>query len=133
MSELVSVVGRTISLSNKTPPDLTFTITEQDTEASKCTGKGSNVLIQQITLNCNCSGKFGEGLTFVGTGMAAIVANTNRVKCEGQSVHLKGDNVVISCSGTVTETSSGTTSPGSASVKATITNTNQDDIFASKT
>ena len=133
MSDLITVFGRTLSPSGQSPSTLTYTITETYTNASKTCGKSETVLIKEIQLHCDCAGDYAAGQTFAGSGDASIQANTNRVKCEGESILLKGDNVSITCNGTVTTTSGGATSPGSASVTVTITNTNQTNIFASKT
>lgn len=132
MGNLVTVFGRTLSKSGQSPSTLTYTITETDSNALKTFGRGEAILIKEIRLDCNCTGNYAAGQTFVGSGTAAIVANTNRVKCEGESILLEGDSVTITCSGTVTETSTGLTSSGTASVTVTITNTNQSNIFASK-
>jgi len=131
MGDLVTISGRTLTQSALTPPSLTFTILEVDHPALKSFGHGNAILINTIDLQCTCSGNYAAGQTFSGTGNASIVANTARVKCEGQSILRQGDNVTINCSGTITETSSGTTSPGSASVTVTVTNANQTDIFVS--
>lgn len=133
MGDLVTISGRTLSQSAQTPASLTFSITEVDHPALRSFGHGNAILINKIDLECTCSGNYAPGQTFTGTGSASIVANTTRVKCEGQSILRQGDNVTITCDGTITETSSGTTSPGSASVTVTITNANQTDIFVSST
>jgi hypothetical protein len=54
------------------------------------------------------------------------------VKCQGESVLVEGDWVNITCNGTITDTSSSATSPGSASVTVTITNAGQSSVFAGK-
>lgn len=137
MGKLITVAGRALSQSGKSHPTLTYTITETDLKASKTFGNSKEVLLEKIDLQCTCSGLYTTpSQSFKGSGKAAIVANTPRVKCEGKSILLEGDNVTITCNGTVTDSS--TTPPTEipdqqASVIVTITNTNQSDVFASKT
>lgn len=133
MSKLITVGGRTLEQTSPSHPTLTYTITETDTPAERTTGGDNPVLIQQIALQCNCSDDYvANTSTFVGSGAAAIVAHTSKVTCEGQSIILEGDEVLITCEGTITVTSSGVSSPGAATVTVRIANTNQSTIIASE-
>jgi hypothetical protein len=129
----ITVAGRTLTLSEKSHPGLTYTITEVDNPAFKTNGNGNSVLVNQIKLSCQCSGDYVAGTsTFDGSGTASIVADTHRIKCENESILLEGDNVKIECEGTITYTTGSPPPPpedGSASIKVTITNTNQSNIF----
>ena len=130
-AKLITVAGRTLEQSEPSHSGLTYSITETDNPAAKTNGNGNSILIEQIDLSCQCSGDYVAGTsTFTGSGNASIVANTPRITCEGGSILLKGDNVVITCNGTITNTSTSATSPGTATVKVTISNPNQDNIFA---
>ena len=132
MSKLITVTGRSLSLSGQSHPPLNYEITETDTQATTTSAEGNLVLLQQIQLQCNCSGDYVEGTsTFVGSGNASIIASSTTVKCESKPIVLAEDKVTITCSGTVTQTSSGATSPGTASVTVTVTNTNQATVSAS--
>ena len=51
---------------------------------------------------------FSPTQTYVGSGNAEIVAQRQRVSCEGKPLLLVGDQVTITCSGTATDTASGT-------------------------
>jgi hypothetical protein len=131
MAKLITVAGRTLTQSEPSHGGLTYTITEVDVQAAKTNGNGNPVLIKQIDLSCKCKGDYEAGTsTFIGEGSASIVANTPGITCENESILLEGDNVEIVCEGTITYTSgSPSSAPGTASVKVTITNTNQTNIF----
>ena len=132
MGTLITVAGRTLSLSGQSHPSLNYQIVETDVPATKTRGNKQSILTQQIQLQCNCSGDYISGTsTFVGTGSAVIVASSTTVKCEQQQILLAGDKGTIVCNGTITVTSTGATSPGTASVTVTVSNTNQTNIFAS--
>ena len=132
MGKLITVLGRTLSLSGQSPPRLTYQVVGTDIPATKTRGNKQPILIQQIQLQCTCSGNYVPGTsTFSGQGSAVIVASSATVKCEKQLILLAGDQGTIVCNGTVTVTSTGVTSPGTASVTVTVTNTNQTNIFAS--
>jgi hypothetical protein len=129
MEKLITVSGRVLPLFNKSHPLLSYTITETDIKALRTTVGNKEVLVSQIQLTCQCSGDFVKGTsTFVGTGSAVIVANTSRVECEGQSILLEGDKVTVTCDGTITQTSTGATSLGKASVEVEIKNANQTNV-----
>jgi uncharacterized Zn-binding protein involved in type VI secretion len=133
MSKLITVDGRQLQQSNKSHPTLTYTVTETDLKAVKTLGQRKGVLLQQITLQCACSGDYVTGTsTFVGNGSAVIVAKTTRVLCEGKPIVLEGDKTTITCAGTITTTASGATSPGTASVTVAVVNSNQPNIFANE-
>ena len=90
-------------------------------------------MLKEIKLQCNCSGDYGGGNTFQGSGNASIVASSQTVKCESQPILLKGDQVTITCTGTVTIPGPPpTTVPEQkASVTASLNDTNQNSTFAS--
>ena len=90
------------------------------------------LLIDRISLACTCSGNFSPTQTYVGSGNAEIVANRQRVHCEGKPLLLVGDQVTITCSGTATDTASGTPVAANASVTVTITAGNQPTILANE-
>ncbi|WP_066382795.1 MULTISPECIES: hypothetical protein [unclassified Anabaena] len=131
MGKLITVSGRTLLLSGQSPPTLNYQVVETDIQATKTRGNKKPILIQQIKLDCTCFGSYSVTTTFSGTGSAVIVASSTTVKCENQPILLAGDQVTITCSGTITETSTGATSSGTASVTVTVSNTNQTNIFAS--
>ncbi|GAB61450.1 MAG: hypothetical protein DWB56_04990 [Candidatus Jettenia sp.] len=134
MGNLIAVSGRTLTQSEKSHQNLAYTITETDVKTVRTFGHGKEILINQIKLSCTCSGDYVAGTsTFSGKGEAAIVANSKRVKCEGQSILLEGDEVTITCEGTITDNSSGATAKGTATVTVKITDSNQKNIFTSKT
>ncbi len=94
------------------------------------------MLKTKISLHCECSGTYGPSQTYVGSGDADIVANTARVKCEGESVLLEGDSVIVNCTGTITDNSTGTpvqipNSPASVTVK--ISAAGQSTVYAGET
>jgi hypothetical protein len=113
-----------------TPATLTVALTPTSIPAAKCTAASQSMLITNLVVNCTCSGVFAPGATFSGTGSGTIVASTPRVTCEGQSILTQDDSVTISCSGTVTTSGGG--SPGTASVKVTITAAGQLTVNANK-
>lgn len=133
MGKLIAVSGRTLVQSNPTPPGVSFTLVETDIPALRAQAQGSAVLLEKIHLECTCSGNYAAGQTFSGTGSGDIAASTPRVQCQGKSILCEGDAVTLTCSGTVTDTASGTTFPGTATVTVTIQNPNQTSVFASKT
>jgi hypothetical protein len=91
------------------------------------------VLIDRISLACACSGNFSPTQTYVGSGNAEILPRRDRVRCEGKPLLLVGDQVRITCSGTATDTTSGTTTPeAKASVTMTIVDGNQTTILANE-
>lgn len=133
MSKLITVDGRQLQLLNKSHPTLTYTVTETDLKALKTLGRSKALLVQQIALQCSCSGDYVSGTsTFVGQGAAVIAAKTTRVRCEGKPLVLEGDEVTITCTGTVTTTAGGATAPGTASVTVKVVNPNQTNIFANE-
>ena len=110
MGDRVTVSGRTLKLSNKTPGTLTYTLTETDHPALKTEAQDNAVLINAIMLQCSCSGDYVTGTsTFVGSGTASITAGTPRVECEDMQIIKKGDSTTITCSGTITTTANGAT------------------------
>jgi hypothetical protein len=129
----VVVVGYTLTQSDKSPvqsppaTDVTYTLTPTPSPAQRTTAEGKAVLLKELALQCTASGTI-NSLAYSGTGSASIVAHTPRVTCEGEQLLLEGDNVTVSCTGTVT-TSSGT-SPAASSVKVTITNAAQTTVVA---
>jgi hypothetical protein len=132
MAELIAVAGRSLAQSDPTPVTVKFTITETDVAAARTNGNANPVLIDRIALACNCSGNFSPTQTYVGTGNAEIVAQRERVRCEGKPLLLVGDQVTITCSGTATDTVSGTMVDAEASVTVTIVDGNQATIVASE-
>jgi hypothetical protein len=132
MGELITVAGRTLTQSNPTPATVTFTIVETDVPAARTNGAGHPVLLDRISLACTCSGNFSPTQTYVGSGNAQIVAQRQRVSCEGKPLLLVGDQVTITCSGTATDTASGTPVAANASITVTIGNGNQTTIFANE-
>jgi hypothetical protein len=133
MGKLIVVDGRQLQLTTKSHPSLNYTVTETDVKAAKTRGHGKTVVVQQIALQCACSGDYVTGTsTFVGSGSAVIAGATTRVRCEGHPILLNGNKVTITCTGTVTTTSGGATSPGTASVTVGVVNTGQTDIFANE-
>jgi hypothetical protein len=132
MGELITVAGRTLTQSNLTPATVTFTIVETDVPAARTNGAAHPVLVDRISLACTCSGNFSPTQTYVGSGNAQIVAQRQRVSCEGKPLLLVGDQVTITCSGTATDTASGTPVAANASVTVTIGNGNQTTIFANE-
>jgi hypothetical protein len=132
MRKLITVAGRTLTQSNPTPATVTFTIVETDVPAARTSGAGHPVLLDRIALACTCSGNFSPTQTYVGSGNAQIVSQRQRVSCEGKPLLLVGDQVTITCSGTATDTASGTPVPANASVTVTIGNGNQTTIFANE-
>jgi hypothetical protein len=131
MGKLITVSGRTLLLSGQSPPTLNYQVVATDVPATTTQGNKKPILIQQIQLQCTCSGNYSGTTTFVGSGSAVIVASSTTVKCEKQPILLAGDQVTIICNGTITDTSTGATSPGTASVTVTVNNTNKTNIFAS--
>ena len=132
MGKLISVTGRSLSLSGQSHPDLTYDIVETDTPATTTSAEGKAVLLTEIKLQCNCSGDYvPEISTFVGSGNAPILGSSATVKCEGKPIVLAEDKITINCSGTITTTAGGATSPGTAFVTATVNNTNQTSVSAS--
>jgi hypothetical protein len=103
---------------------------ETDVPAARANGGGHPVLIDRISLACSCSGNFSAKQTYVGSGNAQIVAQRQRVSCEGKALLLVGDQVTIACSGTATDTASDTPGPANASVTVTITDAGQTTVFA---
>lgn len=133
MSKLITVDGRQLQQSDKSHSTLTYTVTEIDVKAIKTVGQSKAVLIQQIGVQCSCSGDYVAGTsTFIGKGNGLIAAQTTRVLCEGKSILLEGDKTTITCSGTITTIASGATIAGTASVTVTVMNTNQTNIFANE-
>jgi hypothetical protein len=131
MGKLMTVSGRTLQQSAPSHPGLTYVIKETDEKAAKCRIGGKEVLINQIKLQCDCSGDYvAQTSTFMGTGEAAIIADTKRVKYQGNSILLKGDKVQITCNGTITTTSSGATTQGTASVVVSIVAAGQKTVNA---
>jgi hypothetical protein len=132
MEKQITVSGSpTWSLSDNSHANLTYTVTEVPEPASRTViGNDQPILVNQIQLKCNCNGDYVSGTsTFVGTGSASITAKPDRiVECEGKSVLLVGDEVTITCQGTITTTSTGATSAGNATVKATIKTPNQENV-----
>ena len=129
MSKLITVTGRSLSLSGKSHPNLNYKIEGKDTSATTTSAEGKQILLQQIQLQCDCSGDYGGGNTFQGKGNASIVASSQTVKCEDKPIVLAEDKITITCSGTVTP-SAGASSPGEASVTITVTDTNQTTVLA---
>lgn len=132
MGELITVSGRILKQSNKSHDTLTYTITETDINASNTFGNSNEILIDKISLHCDCSGNYSPTETYVGIGDSIIKANTKRVNCNGKSILVKGDKIEILCNGTITETSTGATRQGIASVTVAIDNPNQSNIYANK-
>lgn len=133
MTKLITVGGRTLEKVDPSHSSLSYEIVESDTPAQRTTGHGNPVLIQQIGLQCACSGDYVSGTsTFVGMGTGAILAQGTKVTCNGQPIILEGDEVTITCTGTVTTTSTSATAPGSATIKVRVANTNQPNIIASE-
>lgn len=130
MGKLITVTGRSLSLSGQSHPTLNYEITETDTQATTTSAEGKPVLLKEIKLQCECSGDYvPEESTFVGSGNANIIASSTTVKCENKPMVLAEDKITITCSGTVTK-STGATSTGTASVTVTVTNTNQTTVSA---
>jgi hypothetical protein len=132
MGKLIVVAGRTLEQSKLTPDTVKCTIVETDVPAARTNGNAQPVLIDRISLACTCSGDFSPTQTYVGSGNAEIVAQRQRVSCEGKPLLLVGDQVTITCSGTATDTASGTPVAANASVTVTIGNGNQSTIFANE-
>lgn len=132
MGKLIAVAKRTLTQSNPTPATVTFTIAETDIPAARTNGNAHPVLIDRISLVCICGGNFSPTQTYVGSGNAEIVSKRQRVLCEGKSLLLVGDQVTITCSGTATHTTSGTTVNAEASVTVTIGDGNQTTILANE-
>jgi hypothetical protein len=132
MAQLIAVKGRSLAQSNPTPATVSFTITETDVPAARTNGHGQPILIDRISLACTCSGNFSPTQTYVGSGNAEIVASRQRVRCEGKPLLLVGDQVTITCSGTATDTVSGTPVAAKASVTVTIVGGNQTTIIANE-
>jgi uncharacterized Zn-binding protein involved in type VI secretion len=132
MAKLVAVAGRTLTQSNPTPATVNFTIVETDLPATRTKGSGQPVLIDRIALACTCGGNFSPTQKYVGTGNAEIVSGRQRLRCEGKPLLLIGDQVTIACSGTATDTTSGTTMPANASVTVTITDAKQTTVRANE-
>jgi hypothetical protein len=130
MGKLIAVAGRTLTQSNPTPATVTFKIVETDVPAARANGGAHPVLIDRISLACTCSGNFSPTQTYVGSGNAQIVPQRQRVRCEGKPLLLVGDQATITCSGTATDTASGTPVAANASVTVTIGDGNQTTIFA---
>jgi hypothetical protein len=132
MAQLIAVKGRSLAQSNPTPATVSFTITETDVPAARTNGHGQPILIDRISLACTCSGNFSPTQTYVGSGNAEIVASRQRVRCEGKPLLLVGDQVTITCSGTATDTVSGTPVEAKASVTVTIVDGNQTTVIANE-
>jgi hypothetical protein len=135
MQQPIVIQGRVLSQSSPSHSTLTYAVTPTDSPAARTKGKGgASVLVNEIKLDCKCSGAYTAtpATTFTGTGTASIVASTPRVLCEGQQMLTEGDQVVINCTGTVTDTTTLATSPGTASVTVTITDGVQKNVNANK-
>jgi hypothetical protein len=135
MQKPIVIQGRSLTLTGGLPATLTFTLgVTTDVPALRTIGKGAApVLINSILVNVSASGNFVTGTsTFVGNGSASIVASTPRVTCEGQQMLTEGDSVVVTCTGTITTTSSGVTTPGTATVEVVITDGVQKNVNANK-
>ena len=138
MQKPIVLLGRTLVQSDPKPlgSSLTFTLTPApvDTPALRTSGKGGvPVLIDQIALSCSCTGDYVPGTsTFSGNGAAAIVASTPRVECESKQMLTEGDQVTITCNGTITTTASGTTAPGTAQITVSIADGIQHNVDANK-
>jgi hypothetical protein len=132
MGKLIAVAGRTLTQSNPTPATVTFTIVETDVPAARTNGGAHPALLDRIALACTCSGNFSPTQTYLGSGNTEIVAQRQRVRCEGKPLLLVGDQVTITCSGTATDTASGTPVSANASVTVTITAGNQSTILANE-
>lgn len=133
MQQPIVIMGRTLTLSGGLPASLTFTLTPPavDSPALRTTGKGGQaVLIDKISVSVSASGTYGPGATFTGTGSDSIVAATPRVTCEGKQLLTEGDNVTVTCNGTITTSAGG--SPGTATVVVTITDGVQKNVNANK-
>lgn len=129
----VVVVGYTLTESDKSPVEspttkVTYTLTPTPSPAQRTTAEGKAVLLKELKLQASASGTI-NSLTYTGSGNATIVAHTPRVACEGEQLLLEGDNVTVSCTGTVTNPSGGT-SPAASSVKLTITDAAQTTVLA---
>src|SRR4051794_29166353 len=135
MLKQVAVAGYTFEQSNPLPAAaVTFTITVEDVPAQRVTATSKPVLVKELSLNCTCSGSLEKAgqITYAGTGSGVLVATTSRVTCEGREVIARGDNVTVECTGTSTDTKTGTTTPGvGASVKVTVIDAGQTIVLAS--
>lgn len=137
MGELITVEGWEYTKSNQVPEQsppnvaLDFAITATPQLSSNTRGAGNAVVIEKIDLSCTCSGAYGPSLTFQGEGSATLLPGSQKVRVNGQPIVLIGDQVTITCSGTVTNTVTSATTTGVASITVTVSNTNQTKIRAS--
>jgi hypothetical protein len=122
------VAGRKLVQSDPKPDPPTgavvYTLTETDLSARRTTLEGKAVLLEEIKLECACSGSIGPN-TYTGDGKAGIVAKTPRVTCEGHQLLLIGDKVTVDCTGTTTTPSGVTTTGVAASVTVAISDAAQ--------
>jgi hypothetical protein len=134
MLKQIVVAGRELAQSDKKPDPpngaVVYTLTETDHPAQRTTLEGKAVLLEQIKLECACSGSIGLN-SYTGDGTASIAANTPRVTCEGQQLLLLGDNATVNCTGTTTTPSGATTAGVAASVSVAISDAAQTTGLAS--
>jgi hypothetical protein len=130
MGKLITVARRTLTQSNPTPATVIFTIRETDVPAVRTNGNAQPMLLDRISLECTCSGSFSMTQTYEGSGRADIVATRERVRCEGKSLLLVGDQVTITCSGMAKDASGSV--PANATVTVTISDANQTTILANE-
>jgi hypothetical protein len=126
MLKRMVVAGRSLAQSDPKPDPPTgavvYTLTdEKDLSTERTTLEGKAVLLEEIKLECACSGSIGSD-TYKGDGKASIAAKSARVTCEGHQLLLLGDKVTVNCTGT-TKSPSGATTPN---VKASVTVTISD-------
>lgn len=133
MQQPIVIQGRTLTQSNPTPSTVSFTVTPTDAPALRASGRsGASLLVDRIALSVIASGDYAAGSTFAGTGTGQITASTPRVECEGKQLLTENDMTTITCNGTITNTQSGATTPGTASVTVTITNGVQKNVDSNK-
>jgi hypothetical protein len=134
VSKAIVVGGWTLSLSGQDPAPLTYNVTGTATTATRTRGRSRSVVIKQIDFNCTCSGTLPTSETYVGSGRASLMADTQRVKCEGQPIILEGDQIGITCHGTATApTTPPTTRDATASVIVAVNHAGQQTVLAGKT